>query len=74
MINSLMPKEISKEEIAGILPRTLAVTVKRTGNDVKFKLRTKKTLFTIKATPDDAAEVEKIINGASQSLELEELD
>ncbi len=69
-----MPKEITAEEIPAILPRTLAAYVKRSGEVVKFKLRTKKTLFTIKTTPDEASTIEKIITSSSNSLEVEELD
>ena len=60
-----MPHELTSEEITDkILARTLVVYTKRAGDYVKYKLRTKKTLYTIKTTPEQASEVEAKIKNA----------
>lgn len=60
-----MPHELTSEEITDkILARTLVVYTKRSGDNVKYKLRTKKTLYTVKATPEQAEEVENKIRSA----------
>ncbi|MHA2029391.1 MAG: hypothetical protein ACW99A_06700 [Candidatus Kariarchaeaceae archaeon] len=54
-----MPHEITSEEIPeDILARTLVVYTKRSGDFVKYKLRTKKTLYTYKVLPDQAEKIE----------------
>ncbi len=60
-----MPHELTSEEITDkILARTLVVYTKRSGDYVKYKLRTKKTLYTIKTTPEEASAVESKIKNA----------
>lgn len=60
-----MPHELTFEEITDkILARTLVVYTKRSGDHVKYKLRTKKTLYTIKTTPEEASEMEAKIKNA----------
>lgn len=66
-----MPKEITVEDLEKILPRTLSAYVKRSGDHVKYKLRTKKTLYTIKTDLDNVSNVEKIISAV---IDIEELD
>ena len=70
----LMPKEITIDEIDAILPRTIKATIKRSGEFVKFKLRTKKTLFTIKTSLEEADAVEKIITSGGKAISISELD
>jgi hypothetical protein len=54
-----MPHEITSEEIPDdILARTLVVYTKRSGDYVKYKLRTKKTLYTYKVLPEKAENIE----------------
>ncbi|MCY3411156.1 MAG: hypothetical protein INQ03_05905 [Candidatus Heimdallarchaeota archaeon] len=69
-----MPKEITKEEIPSIIPFTQSASVKRTGDKVKFKLRTKKTLYTIVASTDEADDVESVITSSGKSIDILELD
>lgn len=60
-----MPHELTSEEITDkILARTLVVYTKRSGEFVKYKLRTKKTLYTIKTTPEEASAIESKIKNA----------
>ena len=61
-----MPHELTtQEEITDkILGRTLVVYTKKSGDFVKYKLRTKKTLYTFKAQPDQVEDVESKIRNA----------
>ncbi|MHA2090061.1 MAG: hypothetical protein ACW98K_04310 [Candidatus Kariarchaeaceae archaeon] len=67
-----MPHELSSVDdlTEDLLKRTIEVYSKRSGEFVKFKLRTKKTLYTIKITPDEAANVEARIAGSGRSIEI----
>ena len=50
-----MPVEIkSEDEFLDLSKRAQSCRVKRTGDVVKLKLRTKKTLFVYKTTPEKA--------------------
>lgn len=69
-----MPKEITIDEIDAILPRTLKATIKRSGEFVKFKLRTKKTLYTIKTSLEESEAVEKKITSGGTAISISELD
>ena len=59
-----MPKEIMEPDqiTEDLLKRTLVVYSKLTGDTVKFKFRTKKTLYTIKVNQKQASLVEDKIN------------
>ena len=61
-----MPHEFtSQEEITDkVLARTLVVYTKKSGDSVKYKLRTKKTLYTFKAQTDQVEDVESKIRNA----------
>ncbi len=67
-----MPHELkSLEDLTDeILNRTIAVLTKRSGEYVKFKIRTKKTLFTLKVKPDEASGVENKINSSDRPIEI----
>lgn len=50
-----MPREIkSTEDFLEIAKRAIECRVKRLGDVVKLKLRTKKYLYTLKTTPEEA--------------------
>jgi hypothetical protein len=50
-----MPIEIkSEDEFLDLSKRAISCRVKRTGDIVKLKLRTKKTLYVYKTNPDKA--------------------
>ncbi len=61
-----MPHEIRTQEglTDEILGRTLVVYTKKSGEYVKYKLRTKKTLFTFKALTEQVEDVESKIKNA----------
>ncbi|MHA2251348.1 MAG: hypothetical protein ACXAD7_13385, partial [Candidatus Kariarchaeaceae archaeon] len=65
-----MPHELKEiDEITeSLLNRTIVAYSKRSGEYVKFKLRTKKTLYTIKASPDEASAIENKINSSGHSI------
>lgn len=66
-----MPKQISKEELEGIIQLTLdqsgEVRTKRHKEDIKIKFRTKKRLYTIKLPMKEA---ESIISELSSKLDV----
>ncbi len=53
-----MPREIFDEaKFIELSERSIHCRVKRLKNEVKLKLRTKKILYTLKATPQDAERI-----------------
>ncbi len=58
-----MPREITIDDLdKNLIDRTHDIFKRRSGDFIKFKLRTTKTLYTVKASIEDADEVEKKIN------------
>ena len=58
-----MPVEIKEEnEFLELSKRAISCRVKRTGDVVKLKLRTKKTLYIYKTNPDKADILTKRLN------------
>lgn len=64
--DQFMPHEITTKEgiTEEILKRTLVVYTKKSGEAIKYKLRTKKTLYTFKAQPDQVEDIESKIKNA----------
>lgn len=57
-----MPREITIDDLdKKLIERTHEIYKRRSGDFIKFKLRTTKTLYTVKARVEDADEVEKKI-------------
>lgn len=67
-----MPKELkSIDDINDkLLDRTLVVYTKRSGENVKFKFRTKKTLYTLVTSPAEADKIERSISGQGRSIDI----
>ena len=64
-----MPKEILKiEDLGPIIERAIECRTKRVGDVVKLKFRTKTTLYTIKVTPEEAAQIESEISSRMDVL------
>ena len=58
-----MPREITIDDLdKKLIDRTHEINKRRSGDFIKFKLRTTKTLYTVKASIEEADEVEKKIN------------
>jgi len=58
-----MPREITIEDLdKNLIERTHEIYKRRSGDFIKFKLRTTRTLYTVKSSIEDADEVEKKIN------------
>ncbi len=61
-----MPREITIDDLdKNLIERTHEIFKRRSGDFIKFKLRTTKTLYTVKASIEEADEVEKKINSLS---------
>lgn len=57
-----MPKEIKdQKEFLEIAPLAIECRVKRSGDIVKIKLRTKKMLYTLKVDPKTADQLIKVV-------------
>ncbi len=68
----IMPKELKPEEVTdGIIDNTIVLRKKGAGDFVKFKLRTKKTLYTVKVPMKEADSFEKKILSRGSSIEVE---
>lgn len=67
-----MPHELkSIEEIdEKLLARTFVVYRKATPDGIKYKLRTKKTLFTLVVDQEGSGEIENLIEGSGQGIEI----
>ena len=66
-----MPKEIHLEDInEKLIERTLAVYKRKAGDHIKYKLRTKKTLYTIKVPASETDAVEKAITSSGKNVEI----
>jgi len=67
-----MPSELtSLDEIdEKLLERTFVVYRKGTGDEIKYKLRTKSTLFTIKIPQGEASTIETKINNSGFPIEI----
>ena len=58
----MMPTEMQDEEkFVELSNEAIECRIKRIRNEVKFKLRTKKRLYTLKTSPERAEEVIKLI-------------
>jgi hypothetical protein len=67
-----MPHELQNlDELTDtLLARTLVVYRKGGADMIKYKLRTKKTLFTIKVPQGETTEIETRIEGSGQPIEI----
>ena len=67
-----MPHELTSiDEIDDkLLERTFVVYRKGTGDQIKYKLRTKSTLFTLKVDQDDASDIEGRISDSGFPIEI----
>lgn len=64
-----MPREILKiEDLGPIIERAIECRTKRVGDMVKLKFRTKKCLYTIKVTPEEAAQIESDVSSRMDIL------
>ena len=66
-----MPKEIKIEDInEKLIERTTSVYKRRAGDFIKYKLRTKKTLYTIKVPTSESDAVEKAITTSGKNVDI----
>ncbi|MDH5403650.1 MAG: hypothetical protein OEZ01_08005 [Candidatus Heimdallarchaeota archaeon] len=66
-----MPKEITFEQLNdALLDRTIEIYQKKSGDDIKYKFRTKGMLYTLKVPQDQVTKVENLISSNSKSLEI----